>query len=269
MAAQTDSISVQRTLPESVGVQVHRTEFDGPVTLSAEDLPVGVTATFDPAVLAAGETDSQLTLSASPAAPLGVATVTVRATADGVDDSEDAFRLAVIVRGAFSIEPLPDSILVYQEESGTVKLAVLKTGGFAGTIEYSVIEALPGIAVTVDAASLVDTALVTISPDDTAPVSTRTLQMNATTEGLEPRHVALRVTVQQRPAISLLMPDSVAVETGHFDSWGVFLHRTNYPGDVEFTAEDVPAGAVDASARAEDAPCHVQTELLFVTTLLW
>lgn len=242
LSVEADSLHLQRTLPRVVSIQVERTDFDGDVTLAAEGLPDGVTVVFDPAVLAPGGDQGEVTFTASAAAVLETTDVTIRASGDGLGDESVTMELTVIVRGSFGVDPLPDSLLIYQLESGLVKLAVRREGGFYQTIDYSVVEALPGVTISFDATSLVDTALVTIAPTADAPESTRTLQIHATTEGLPSRLTAIRLTVEQKPALGLLVPDTVEVERGRFHDAMVFLQRTNLDAAVDLTALDVASG---------------------------
>lgn len=69
--------------------------FTGPVTLSAEGVPAGITATFDPATLDGGATASTLTLRAAVGASAGAAVLTVRARGAGVRDAAASLALAV------------------------------------------------------------------------------------------------------------------------------------------------------------------------------
>ncbi len=65
-------------------------EFFGTVTLSAEGLPAGVSASFNPATIGAGANNSLLTLAASGSATPGNFQLTVRAHATGVTGVPDA-----------------------------------------------------------------------------------------------------------------------------------------------------------------------------------
>ena len=69
--------------------------FTGAVTVTAEGLPTGVTAAFNPTSFAAGVTSTTLTLNATSAATVGVTNVTVRASGTGVADKTVTVQLTI------------------------------------------------------------------------------------------------------------------------------------------------------------------------------
>jgi hypothetical protein len=80
--------SITRGANADVTVTVSRTStFNGPIDLSAEDLPAGVAAAFAPVTVPGGQTTSTLTLSATTTATLGTVIATVRAKATGLTDA--------------------------------------------------------------------------------------------------------------------------------------------------------------------------------------
>ncbi len=72
--------------------------FTGDITLMAENLPTGLTATFNPSTITSGRTTSTLTLNASSTATVGTAHVTVRASGSGVNSKPVILELQETIR---------------------------------------------------------------------------------------------------------------------------------------------------------------------------
>lgn len=92
----TGSANITRGSSAQVGVTVSRSAtYTGPIDLSAEGLPAGVTASFAPATVPGGSTASTLTLTATAAAALGTGFASVRAKATGLNDAVVQLVIAV------------------------------------------------------------------------------------------------------------------------------------------------------------------------------
>lgn len=76
-------------------VDLTRQNYTGDVVLSAEDLPAGMTVSFEPATLSGTASVSRLTIAASGAAAPGQWTITLRAKGAGVQDSMLPFVITV------------------------------------------------------------------------------------------------------------------------------------------------------------------------------
>ncbi len=87
------TLQVSRNSNNVVSINIARTNFAGAVTLSAENLPAGVTAAFVPQGTVG--TVSSLTFTAGAAATLGTSNVTVRATGAGIADATTVVALTV------------------------------------------------------------------------------------------------------------------------------------------------------------------------------
>lgn len=78
------------------GVSIARgAGYTGPVELSIEGLPPGVTASFDPSTLTGDVFMSSVSFTAAADAPTGVTNVTIRARGVGVPDATTTFQLGV------------------------------------------------------------------------------------------------------------------------------------------------------------------------------
>ena len=82
------AVTLNRGSSAPVTITVARpTGFTGAIDLSAETLPTGITASFNPETVAAGATTSVLTLAASSTATTGTSYPVVRARGAGVGDA--------------------------------------------------------------------------------------------------------------------------------------------------------------------------------------
>jgi hypothetical protein len=95
VALSGPTAGVSRGQTVSLPVTLTRTNFNGPVDLSVETLPSGVTAMLDATSLANGVTSTSISLTAGPAAAIGSLTVTVHARAVGVYDAVATLILTV------------------------------------------------------------------------------------------------------------------------------------------------------------------------------
>src|SRR4029077_5495856 len=113
--------------------------FNSAVSLSASGLPVGVTASFSPASIAApGSGSSTLTLSASSTATTGTVNVTVTATGGSVTHTTT---IALTVNSAatpdFTVSASPASLSVTQGASGSSTVSTTVSGGFNSAVSLS------------------------------------------------------------------------------------------------------------------------------------
>lgn len=99
VAASETAFTIAHGNSQSVDILVARSgSYAGPVTMSAEQLPRGVTATFTPAVLPHGSTRAVLRLSVQATAIPGTNNIVVRGSAAGVGSM--GLAMAVMVPAA-------------------------------------------------------------------------------------------------------------------------------------------------------------------------
>lgn len=125
-------------------IQINRFGFDGPVTLSAENLPAGVTAAFQPAAPTGGS--ATMTLAVGSTAAAGPHTVTLRGTGAGVPDAVTTFVLRVAAAG-ITLALAPQALTVQQGGSATSAATLTRTA-YAGPVTFSVENVPPGLTVT-------------------------------------------------------------------------------------------------------------------------
>jgi hypothetical protein len=154
----TRQVSIEWGYRRSIVVTVSRSGGTGPVTLEAGGVPAGVTATFEPAVLAPGEYVSTLAFEAGETATSGIHAVSVTAAGAGGGSMTTWLYLASLGRLPPSIEigTLPDDepiFTVLGDSWAWYGPAVIRHGGFTGAVELSV-GALPdGVWVSIQPVS--------------------------------------------------------------------------------------------------------------------
>lgn len=191
------SVTLEQSGEVAFTVSVSRTGgFSGAVEVNVQGLPQGVTAAS--ASIAAAASQATLNLQAAAQAALGTTTVTIRATASGVDPAIATLELEVVEAppGTFQLGLDPSSVVLAQGQSTTVSVSIDRSGGFQGTVELAVTGAPSGLGATfastsVDgsATDLELTASGSLAPDD------YTLTVTGTGDGAEGTSAELRVTV--------------------------------------------------------------------------
>jgi hypothetical protein len=91
--------SIDQGESDKVLVTINRDNFDDPVTIRLNDLPVGVECTNNSVVIPAGSNSATLTLKAAADAPVGEHNVTIAAEAPGLDLNTQTFVLKVKKEG--------------------------------------------------------------------------------------------------------------------------------------------------------------------------
>jgi len=139
--------SVGQGSRDSILITVTRSNFDKPVTLSLEGtLPTGVTASFSINPLQGAVTQTTLRFLAVPSATPGSATVTIRATGDGVADKGQPIDLTVSVTGSYTLGMLSPSLTVAQGGGGDATVLLTRSGGNASGVSLVVSGAPTGVA---------------------------------------------------------------------------------------------------------------------------
>jgi subtilase family serine protease len=112
--------------------------FDSAVALSATGQPAGVTATFNPASIAApGSGTSTLTLAVDTTTAKGTYPITITGTGGGVTKTTTVTLTVTATKKIFSISASPKAITVARGSSGTSTITAKVGGGFDSAITLS------------------------------------------------------------------------------------------------------------------------------------
>lgn len=220
--------------------------FAGAVSLTAEGLPTGVTAAFDPE--SAAGNSSTLTLTAAANAATGSATVTVKGTATGQPDKTATFQLTVTAgtAGGFTVAMNPKTLTIQQGASGTSTVKITQAGGIV-------------VGVWLTATGLPNGVTAVFAPNVTTNSSTLTLTASATAatgvatvtiHGRNPRQFFDRTTTLALTVIPAAGGSSnTSLELSTVDQTPIWIAPTNVPdGALALTNYFTAAGSGAAGA---------------------
>jgi hypothetical protein len=222
--------------------------YAGPIFLTAEGVPANVTATFIPAQVPNGVTNSTLTLTPIEGATVGTSTITVRA-------ANGSIVLARTVPFTFTITPgnttdyspsvSPAALNVVTGASAQTEVSVNRMGGFTGDVMFTVTGLPSGVtaAFTPTPATAGTTTLLLTAASDVV-VGTYNLTVTGSAAGLPNHSIPLVLTVAPPPALSLtVLTPTLTVAKGAIGQSNLILTRTGgLVGDVRLSTEGVPAG---------------------------
>lgn len=246
---------------------LNRAGYTGPVQLAAENLPAGMTATFNPASPTA--TTAVMTLFIQPTVAPSTYAVRVRGTGGGVPDATVDFNVVVNPSG-LSLVLNPDAVSIFQGTSAT-SILTLARNNLDGVVALSVEGMPPGVTVQLDAASVTGSSASVMIDTDPAvapgsyPVTIRAVP--ASWPAGASRTVVLTVTVRATPTgggnvlldwSGCAPPDWVAVQDGS----GAWVQKASAAGVVSFTLTADKGGiAFVESGNSVVVRYHTRAEL--------
>lgn len=213
------SASVAQGAAKAITITITRSDFDKPITFTADGLPAGVTATFSPSPASGTSTIMQLNAAASTVA--ATSTIVVRGAGEGVTDQIVTLDLTVTVSGSFTLSALDPSITVAQGGGDRTSVLVNRIGGFSGTVAVSVSGAPSGLAVTQDVASTSgNSVLLTLAASASLATGAYTLTVSGTSNSVPNQQATFSVNVIAAPATANLAMTFCA---GNLPAW--FAYR--------------------------------------------
>jgi hypothetical protein len=224
LAVDDVAVAVAQGQRDTVEITVTRANFDQPVTLSVEGtLPQGVTASFTPNPLQGAVTTSKLVFLAAPSASPGTATVTIRATGEGVAEKGQTLDVTVSVTGNYTLGLLSPTITVAQGGGGDATVLLARSGGNASNVSLAVSGAPAGITVTAPAAtSGRGTTLVIAATSGVAP-GTYPVTITSSAAGISPDLTTQLSVVVVAPSSTTTL--SVPFCSGALPVWFAFQNE--------------------------------------------
>jgi uncharacterized membrane protein len=252
LAASPTSLSVNQGNSGSTTISTTVTGgFNSAVSLSVSGLPSGVTASFNPASIAApGSGSSTLTFTASSTAAAGTVNVTVTATGGGVTHTTTvALTIVSTAVPSFTVSASPTSVSVVQGSSGTSTISTTVSGGFNSAISLSISGLPSGVTASFNPSTIAapgsGSSTLTFTASSTATTGTVNVTVSATGGGITNNTtVALTITAAATPDFTLsASPSSLSVAQG---SSGSSTISTTVSGGfnavVSLSVSGLPAG---------------------------
>ena len=151
---------------------------------------------------------------------------------------------------AITITQGPTDVSVEQGGSITLAASLTRSGGYTGSVTFTVEGTPTGVTATVTAVETtgaVTTATITVHVDASVPPGTYDAILRAHGSGVTDQTVAFTLTVTAAPDYSLSAdPDALTIEQGTTGQTSVTLSRTNFTGPVTLSLGNTPAGVTGA-----------------------
>ena len=284
ISTATPTLSVAQAASGTATISVARTTYTGDVALTAEGLPSGITATFEPSTLSGSTASSTLSLQASGTAAVGTSTMTVRARGTGVSDATTPIAITVTTAGAgagVSLAASPVNADILPGDAASTVVTFTRTGGFTGGVTFTVSGAPTGMTTTFSSANPVTAATGTLSITTTAATTpgTYTLTLRAASAGITEATATWTVVIAPLPVNAFTwrfcdprrVPSFFAYQNGLTGVWrkandvssGVFSFNVDQP-QVGIAAVSSEGGTIVTRVRylglseiaaAADAEC--------------
>lgn len=154
--------------------------FTGSVTLSANNLPNGVSATFSPNPAASSST---VTLTATSSAAVGNATIAITGTSESLSEST-SINLTVQPGPSFALAVAPSSLTVAEDASNTGTITVSPENGFNGAVTFSASGLPSGVSASFDPNPATSTSVVTLTAGSSASAGTAMVTISGSSASL-------------------------------------------------------------------------------------
>ncbi|MBS7625688.1 hypothetical protein KEJ51_01400 [Candidatus Bathyarchaeota archaeon] len=268
------SVIVGKSTTLNIGVQSVGT-FSSSVTLSASNVPAGMTATFNPASVLpppGGLGSSILTISTAPTLAQGTYFLTIRGTSGSLTSAE-YIRISV---GNFTVTVTPSSRTVAQDSTTTFTVTGTSSDEYSATMTLTVSGLPAGVDYTFSPSSILIPAAgsasstLTLSVGSTAPTGSYPLTITGTS-GTQSQSVTATLIIVAKPDFLLTVtPSSATVRNGSSTTFTLTVISINsFSSPVSLTV-NIPAatqatGSISPSSVAPPAGGSA-TATLTVTT---
>ena len=251
VALSSSTVAVEQGASGTVTASITRTgNFAGSVTLSAENVPAGLVATFNPNVVTAATTSVSLAVQAAAGVVPGLYSFVMRAQASGLADQTATISLTVTAKPAIAMTLAPATASVVQGGTTSFTATVARTN-FTGVLAIDVTGAPTGVATTMTTNGDVTTIAVTVAA--ATATGSYTLTTTATATGVTAVTGTFTLTVTALPAPSIALtatPNAITVQAGGTGiATTIAITRTNYTGTVVTAVQSgLPTGVTTVNA---------------------
>jgi hypothetical protein len=248
LAVAPDTITLPQGTSGNRNVTLSRINFTSAVTLSAENLPTGVTASFAPNPAPASA--STLTLNVGASVTPGTYNLTIRGVATGLADRTDGLQLTVtaVAGPAYTIDATPDTVTIDQGANGVTTVSIARVNGHTAAVDFDLVSPPTGISGSFapDPSSGASSTLTVGVGIGVAPGG-YDLTIRGQDGVIAARTTTMHVIVTPAPAYTVdLTPDTITLEQSSQGKVAMAIARTNFTGAVTFSVLNAPAGVTSA-----------------------
>ena len=241
MTATAASIAAGASGTSTIAIQ--RTNFTGPITLSLDNPPAGITGTFNPAT--ADQSTSTLTINVASTVAPGTVNLTVKGTAAGQTDKTATLALTVTAPQAanYTLSTTPATVNVNAGGNAQATVNITRTN-FTGAVTLALDAPPAGITATFNpAAPTGTTSTATVNVANTVAPGNYTLTIKGTATGIADKTTTLGVTVAAASSFTIsAAPTALTIAPGANSNSTVTIVRSNLTADVALSLVNPPAG---------------------------
>ena len=170
--------------------------YAGTSTMTATGAPAGVTVTFTPATIPAGDTSTAVVVSVADSVPAGTYPIVINAAGSGVTTATAT--LNVVVAGSFTLGPANPAALTASVGGTAVTsaIAITRTAPFTGPVALTATGAPAGMTTTFNPASATGaTSTLSVTVDSTVANGTYPLAVRGSGAGVTDTSATVAVAV--------------------------------------------------------------------------
>ena len=222
-------------------IAIQRTNFTGPVTLTLENPPAGITGSFNPTP-ATGD-QSVLTINVASTVAPGTYNLTVKGAATGQTDKTTTVALTVTAAPNYTLSVTPTTLNISAGGNAQATVNIARSN-FTGTVNLALDAPPAGITATFNpAAATGNTSTATVNVAANVAPGNHTLTIKGTATGVADKTTTLTVTVGASGTFTIsASPPALTIAPGTNSSSNITIVRTNLTSDVALTLVNPPTG---------------------------
>jgi uncharacterized membrane protein len=212
--------------------------FSGGVTLSASNLPAGVSASFSPDLVTGA---SIMTITAGSTAAAGAYTLIVTGTSTGASGKLTATAVASVTIHQPTFQIQSSGTTIGQGSSSQVSVYIHPEYGFAGEVSLAISGLPSGVTASILPNPITSTSIITLTANSSAAQGTYTVTV-AGTSGKLTQTTTFSLTVVA-PSFTLSSCESAQVVTGTSTACYLYVNPVNgFEGSVTLAPAGLPSG---------------------------
>jgi hypothetical protein len=185
-----------------IPVTIQRTNFDGPITFSVQQLPPGMSLRFSPPVMSRGATQTTLVVETTGAASPGATAITILARGDGVPTRTITLDVAIHLRGSYTLELIDTKVTAAQGGWGSASVALRRLNANASEVAISVSGLPAGVTTSPSLTSDGPGTSIAFTASASATVGTHAVTITSSAAGTPSQSATLSLAIIPPPATS-------------------------------------------------------------------